>query len=308
MAADNVTNTGGLSTAVATYYDRLFLDRLVKELHFDEFGQKKQLPKGSGTTIQFQRFTNFSANTTALTEGTVPSGLTLQSTTLTAIPLQYGDFVSMSDRLILESIDPIVKDALELLSYRAALSMDTLIRNDLNSNATSQYAGGAGSEGATSAVVTASEIRKLVRTLRTSDVLPMEGGDYAAIIHPATAFDLMSDTASGGWMDINKYTTTGPAYKGEVGKLYGVRFVTSTNIGTGTGASSATTYRNFVIGKGAYGLVDVAGGGLKTYTKQLGSAGSADPLDQIATVGYKFYFVNKTLDANRVIRLVGCTG
>ena len=40
------------------------------------------------------------------------------------------------------------------------------------------------------------------------------------------------------------------------------------------------------IADGAYGVTEVTGGGLQTIIKQLGSAGTSDPLDQRSTVGY----------------------
>ena len=40
-------------------------------------------------------------------------------------------------------------------------------------------------------------------------------------------------------------------------------------------------------GDNAYGVTEIEGGGLKHIVKQLGSAGTSDPLDQRATVGWK---------------------
>lgn len=300
----NLTSTGGFPNAIAIYYDKLLLDRLENELFLDQFGDKKTLPKNSGNEIKFTRYTNFTANTTPLTEGTVPNGLTLASTQISAIPVQYGDYVALSDRLIMEAIDPVVKGALEVLGYRAALSMDTIIRDTLDGNVTDQFAGGAASEATTSAVVSASEIRKAVFTLKNASARPFSDG-YGAVVHPATSFDLQGDTATGGWLDLNKYTTTGPTYKGEIGKMYGTKFVESQNIESGVGAASEPTFRNFIFARGAYGLVELAGGNIKTIMKQLGSSGVSDPLDQIATVGYKFFHVTKVLDANRAIELYG---
>lgn len=304
----NTTGTVGFPNAIAIYYDKMLLDRLEAQLHFDQFGDKKKLPKNSGNEIKWTRYTNFAANTTPLTEGTTPNGLTLASTQISAIPVQYGDFVALSDFLRDEAIDPVIEGALDVLSYRAALSMDTIIRNTLHTNVTNQFAGGAINEAAVSAVMTASEVRKAAFTLKWKDVRPI-GSDYMGIIHPASSFDLQSDTAVGSWLDLNKYTTTGPTYKGEIGKIYGVRFVESSNVSVGTDAGSGgvDTVRNFIFGKGAYGLVELAGNNLKTVIKQLGSGGTEDPLDQRSTVGYKFSHVTKVLDANRAIEIYAAT-
>lgn len=302
----NVTNSSNLNSAVATYYDKQFLDWLKADLFFDQMAQKKKLPKNAGTVVQFQRYDVFSANTSALTEATVPSGLSMTSTTITATPLQYGDYIALSDRIMVEAIDPIIENAQELLAYRAALSMDTIIRNTLHGAVTSQFAAGAVSEVTTSAVMIAAELRKAVRTLKSAKVKPFAGGEFKAIIDPHQSYDLMSETATGGFLDITKYTSADPSLRGEIGKMWGVRLMESPNIQTGTGASSAVTYRGYVFGQGAYGIVDIESMGLKTIRKPLGSAGSGDPLDQIATVGYKFSHVTKVLDANRAIELVTC--
>ncbi len=57
--------------------------------------------------------------------------------------------------------------------------------------------------------------------------------------------------------------------------------------GTGAGANGAAVYCTMVIGKNAYGVTEITGGGLEYIIKQLGSAGSSDPLNQRATTGWK---------------------
>lgn len=117
--------------------------------------------------------------------------------------------------------------------------------------------------------------------------------------------------------EVNKYAnseTVGKIYRGEVGMLHGVRFVQSANIPKliGSASNSAVTglsgtssgYNAFIFGAGAYGCVELEGGSAKTYIKQLGSAGTADPINQRATVGAKVYFAAVNLDAtNRLVRV-----
>ena len=73
--------------------------------------------------------------------------------------------------------------------------------------------------------------------------------------------------------------------------------IESTNFGTVTdnaviypgegGAKGVAVYSTLIIGNNAYGVTEIQGGGLKHIVKQLGSAGSGDPLDQRATAGWK---------------------
>lgn len=53
------------------------------------------------------------------------------------------------------------------------------------------------------------------------------------------------------------------------------------------GQGGRAAYATLVLGSDAYGVTEVEGGGLQHIVKQLGSAGTADPLNQRATVGWK---------------------
>ena len=53
------------------------------------------------------------------------------------------------------------------------------------------------------------------------------------------------------------------------------------------GLEGRDVYVTLVLGDNAYGTTELSGGGLQHIVKQLGSAGTADPLNQRATVGWK---------------------
>lgn len=53
------------------------------------------------------------------------------------------------------------------------------------------------------------------------------------------------------------------------------------------GRFARDVYCTLVIGANAYGVIDIMGGGLEHIVKQLGSAGTGDPINQRATVGWK---------------------
>ena len=80
----NLTNATGISPTMQTYYDRKLLINAKPNLVHHKFGQQVMLPKNSGKTIQFRKWTPFAAIDTPLTEGTVPDGQTLEMTTVSA--------------------------------------------------------------------------------------------------------------------------------------------------------------------------------------------------------------------------------
>ena len=53
------------------------------------------------------------------------------------------------------------------------------------------------------------------------------------------------------------------------------------------GAGGIDVYSTLVFGDNAYGVLSLSGGGLEHIVKQLGSAGTGDPLNQRATAGWK---------------------
>ena len=57
------------------------------------------------------------------------------------------------------------------------------------------------------------------------------------------------------------------------------------------------------MGANAYATTMIEGGGLETIIKQLGSAGTADPLNQRSTVGWKATKVTEILSQQYMVRI-----
>ena len=69
------------------------------------------------------------------------------------------------------------------------------------------------------------------------------------------------------------------------------------------GAENVSVFGTIVLGEGAYGVTEVSGGGLQTIVKQKGSAGTADPLDQRSSVGWKALETAEILNQNYMVRI-----
>ncbi len=76
--------------------------------------------------------------------------------------------------------------------------------------------------------------------------------------------------------------------------------------GEGAGDGSSV-FGCLLIGQGAYGVTEVTGGGLQMIIKQKGSAGTADPLDQRSSVGWKAARTAEILVQENMIRLECCS-
>lgn len=76
-------------------------------------------------------------------------------------------------------------------------------------------------------------------------------------------------------------------------------------VAAGPGASGAPVAATLVLGRDAYGVVALDQANAKSIVKQRGSAGTADPLDQAATVGWKVDgFVAKLLEPAWMVQIL----
>lgn len=308
LFANTVQTTllSGLTPEMKTFYDMTLIDEASASLVHDQFGQKRPIPKNGGKTIEFRKFAALAKATTPLTEGVTPDGKGLTVTTITATVAQYGDYITQSDVLELTSLDNTILEATKLLGRQAGLTLDTIVRNVLQAGSNVTYCPKIGAGGAETAVtsrtdldntaqLTVKVIQQVVAKLRAQNA-PTINGKYVGIIHPYVAYDLMRDPE---WIDAHKYAQPENLYEGEIGEIAGVRFVQTSEAKIYTGGVFGT----LIFGDGAYGVTEITGGGLETIVKQKGSAGTADPLDQRSSVGWKAMKVAELLIPQYLVRV-----
>lgn len=393
----NTTLDAGLSDEMKTYYSMRLINLAEPELIHDQFGQKHPIPKNSGKTIEFRKYDSLPKALVPLTEGVTPAGQKLSMGVIRATIKQYGGYIELSDILELTAIDNNLVQATRLLASQAGRTSDTITREVLAGGTNVVYAGGAKDRSelvggdateANNKYLSVDDIRKAVRVLKVMNAQKINGY-FAGIIHPDTAYDLMSDKK---WVDVKTYSDPDGIYEGEIGKIEGVRFVETTEakifhapdlvIADGSNAavrdltvksasgkvitvtealstnqaaaltgreilvgselmevasaaagaagaatitvkdSPATTpaastviypgeggakgrdvYSTLIVGADAYGVTELEGGGLQHIVKQLGSSGTADPLNQRATAGWKLTKVAERLVEQYMVRI-----
>lgn len=381
MANTNINTTISLSTNAKfpmKYYDRQLLESAKTRFVHAEFGQKRPIPRNSGKYVNFRRWNLFDPNTAfrGLTEGQTPIGQTLSQTDVEATVRQYGAYVEVTDLLDLTAYDEVINDSAELLGEQLGTVVEWVTRDAMCAGSNVQYAGGKTSRTqlTSSDKLTSEEIRKAVRTLKKNKARPFcEDGrkpHFVCICSPESTYDLQNDEM---WKSVSTYGNSEAIYSGEIGRLFGVVFVESTeakvfsqsvhnwvesttesstsfvlkvtptedeieylstpgnkimigdteytlaaenpfdpktNTVTLSEAVSLTAdsivwsndasgvkdadnkvrdvHCTLIFGKDAYGVIDVDGkGAVQLIVKPHGSSGTADPLDQRATIGAK---------------------
>ena len=405
-----------LSPQNKTFYDTALLENARTKHYFSQFGMKQTLPANHGQSIEFRRFNTLPKSTKPLQEGVTPTGRKMGQTVLTKAIHQYGDYVQMTDKIDMHSIDNVVLAATEELGAAAGDTQDALTRNELLTGTNVMYCDVVDEDGKVTATpthryelvagahLTPKMINRAVTILKKANA-PTINGKYYCLIHPSVAEDLRE---SNGWVESHKYAAPEEIFNGEIGELHGMRFIETTTVRTfvpatlntaeqryltvtaysGSASDTAATagtvspyritvteavteelvgrlvnleasgklvdqyeivgvnvgskylyldeqptvnpaqgnmlmpgeggaelstsdgpvavYACMAFGKDAYAVIDPAGGAMETFVKPLGSAGSADPLNQRSTVGYKFETAAIILYQERMLR-IECT-
>lgn len=281
------STTATLSQQMQTYYDDLFISTAEHTLVHEEGAQMRPLPKSEGKIVYFNRYTPLTIISAALTEASNPSAVNLSSTNVSTTVSEFGSYTKISKLLSLTAVDSGMKGAVEIMGQNAGESRDQLVRDQALVGGTAQLAGSksALTDVGTSDTLSASELRKAVRTLRGNKAMAYADGYFLAKISHYSEYDLLGDST---YVNAHSYKDGEELYKGEVGKLYGVRVLATTNPKetVNGGASNADVQHSFVHGKEAIGVTDLKGDAQNVYVKTPGANSTDNPVDRFYTVGW----------------------
>jgi N4-gp56 family major capsid protein len=323
---------GVLTDEQRTFYELKMLARALAptvHLYLGQVGihPPTMLPEHKGYTISWNKMSALTSTTTALTEGITPASEDITITATTGTVAEYGAYVKYTAWLARLGIDMVANEAADALGEQAADSLDLLVRNTLVAGGTAQYADDATDTDEVEAgdYFSAAEAMEGLATLKTAKAVAPMNGFYPCVIHPYTEYDLYQDSVFQSILAYSKERGEGNAWiTGYVGRAFGMEFFVSPNayVESSAGAGSIDVYHTLVIGKSAFGIgglaaymPKVAAAGtnenntfkklrpLRLIEKPFGSAGSADPLDQRATIAWYTTFVVKVLEAAFMMRI-----
>ena len=299
MAA-NTTST--LSQEAQTYYEKKFLARAEYESVFEQGAQMRTQPNNGGDIVKFTRHTPLATVTTALTQGTNPSEVALTAANVSAQLAEYGTTVKISRFLTLNGIDAANAEKIEVVGQNMRETLDELVRNELFTGATTQFQAAKTALSALSAsdVMKVKDLQLAVRTLKinkarrlTSAVAPWMGK-----ISPSSSYDLQQDST---FVNVDSYQNGSMIYRGELGKISGVRLMESAN--PKTEASTTTVYSNFIHGDQAFGSISLEGDAAQLFIIPHTKIDSGNPAGRFSLVSWGTTYVAKTLNANWLINL-----
>ncbi len=233
---ESFTEAKTLSPELKAFYDTEMLENARTELFYAQFAKRQPLPKNHKGSVEWRKWNTF-PRAGKLTEGVIPTGEKFGVTAINGAIDQYGIYTAITDKLELRAYDDVIRGAAEEMGASAAETQEALIRDALYVGTNVLYcdkvarADGAKTEiSAESALVendsycchlTPELINKAVTIMKKNRV-PRIDGRYYAVIHPSVAHDLRS---SKGWIEAQLYGAPEQLFNGEIGELYGVRFI-----------------------------------------------------------------------------------
>lgn len=303
-AEDNMMTTasGEINGAFQKANDAKFVEIHKEALVFDQYVGTTNIPAHSGSTARFPRKVRIAVKNTKLEEGKTPDPSKF-SLAFSDVKLeQHGDYIMFTDVAIGTSIYDLMGLAREAQAYQSAEIKNALIRDDIlaDGDIGTMWGENNGTPATKEGDITVNHkltvalVKKAIAAMKRNNIRPAVGGDYVMFIHPDQWYDLTNDA---DYKAMHQYADPTPLQTGEIGRISGCRFVeTSTTLVTKDGASGAGVYHAIMLGADAVDVVKLAEGDIKTIGKGLGSGGTADPLNQRATVGWVMPYACKVKD------------
>lgn len=294
------TTSSTLSADLQTYFSKKLQIQAQYKTVLDQFGYTEDIPAASSKTISFTQYADLSPATTPLTEGTPPTDTALSAAAITATINQLGAFVTLTDLAELTVKHPVTQKTTELLGVQGARTYDRLINTTVVAGTAVFYAAAAANRAALAAgnILTFSDIRKAVASLRNNGAQEFSDGNFVLVVDPSVETDLMADTS----FQNTVFRQSIPAkqnelYKGTITVFAGVTVVRSNNIPTIS--STVTVHTSYVFGQNAYAVTNLQS--MQMYTEGPGTV--SDPLHQKMTMGWKVGFASVILNNNFMVRL-----
>lgn len=320
------TTYGSISQRTAAHAQREMLKHAEYVNVLQKLGLTKPVPQNTADTMKFRRPVPFAASTTALSEGVTPTAQALTYADVSVTLAQYGNVVTVTDKVRDMAEDPVLNDASMMLGEQAGGSVEQIIYNIVKAGTTVAYANGS-ARTAVNTAITLNKIRAITRTLKANKAkpitrildgspnygtVPVEGG-FVAVCHTDCEADIRN---LNGFTPTAEYGSRKTISDHEFGSVEGVRFITSPDLGSfpdaggldgdtvkSTTGTNADVYPILFFGQDAFACVPLKGKWSLQPTVVNATPSDSDPLAQRSHVGYKFYFASVILNQTWMARL-----
>ena len=309
MQTSNINDAGNVNEFLTYLLKKSFLENGEPSTVFMKFGTKASHQGYKSITWPRLGVMKTSLAEAALTEGVTPDGHTNVVKTVTAVPVQLWDYSIISDVLDVETLLPIIAAQGKELANNAGRLVDEFIQDALaNSTIGAMYAKNATSR----AGLTATDVMDLDLVLKACTFLAAQGqtGErFKIIMHPNVFLDYAKSAETNSWLNKLIYEDFKWIKDGFVtaGVNYDIYISSNVKPFTVTDAGGDfQVYPSYAFREGAYWVGTLQN--LQTFYKPFGAAGTEDPLNQRATVGWKCMYGAAVLNDLFIVRMESRAG
>lgn len=304
-----VDNANNSQSVLVTLLRKSFLKNGEPSTVFMRFGQ----PAVSQDGYKSVTWPRLNPMKTSLTdamiahEGNTPDPHNNTISTIVAEPVQLGDWTMITDLLNVETLLPIIAAQGEEMGNNAGRIIDEYIQNVLNSDTSigEILAGSA----ATRADLTAADTVNFDLVLKAITYLTSQGqtGEkFKIVMHPNNFRDFCASATTNTWLNKLIYEDYKGIKDGFVTSMENFDIYISANvkplvINEGDD-DEFNVYPIYAFRSGAYGVSSLQT--LEMIYKPYGSAGTADPLNQRATIGWKCAYGCAVLNPFFIVRII----
>jgi N4-gp56 family major capsid protein len=214
-------------------------------LRFEQFAVKKtELGVAPGLRVNFLRYKNFAVDPTPLTEGVRMTTNALTAEQIAITVAEHGYAVAVSELLLNASFDDVMASASRLLGRQMAQYLDVQARNTLSAATSAVFGYDRTSvqgvndwynEGTVATQfsdldgnykLSTGAVKDAALTLASKNI-PRLGETYVMFVSPNQSRDIRSNPE---FIEVTKYAAPGNFMLGEIGRLYDVVFIETTQV------------------------------------------------------------------------------
>ena len=220
-----LTQVSSLDISKAAY-EQLAYYALRPELYYDALVEVQSTnATNRGVSVQFTIASDLSEATTALTETSDVTPVSMSDSYVVVTPLEYGNAVQLTSKLGATAFMEVNPIAANIVGWNAGISTDGIARTAAGAGTNVAYTSGTTRAGlAKTNTLTGSDVRKAVASLRKNNV-PTFNGLYKGLIHPDASYDFRGATGGTNWSDPHVYSDPSGIYNGVIGNFQGVQFM-----------------------------------------------------------------------------------
>jgi len=307
------------------YYSDFLRENLYPSLHFRQLGTQVTIPRGYGDKVKIPRWASPITNSSGgaqlssggavtairenFAEGSASDLGVLCAEDITGQVKRFVGGRGYTDQMIIVTKANYLEGALESLGRELAYRFDRFTRKNITASATLRKAGSGNAT--TTDQLFGKAIAKLRPYMDAANAPAWDDESFVAVVTPLAQYDIFRDPSATGFVPIVRYNDATRAYRGEIGQMYGIRFLLSnslplfnmgptnlkvTNTDGATSAtdgmsSKATGSNAYVFAPDAFYSIELEGGGIEVIHHPPGSSGSvSDFANQKGSIAVKAWY------------------